>query len=108
MGIAQSQGPGSSSSVGSQYATPATGTTVTVLAGTTVLQLNPAGTLATLTVDLTAVKVDGHEITISTTQILTALTISGGTIVGTLTTLAVAGFAKFKYNATADKFFRVG
>lgn len=89
-----------------QYATPTTGQTVTC-DGSSVVMINPAGTLATLTVTLPASPVDGQDVLICASQIVTALTITG-TIVGTLTTLAVAGFARFVYSATASKWFRAG
>lgn len=70
--------------------------------------LDPAGTLATLTVNLPSSPLDGDEVTLSTSQILTALTVGNGTIVGTLTTLALGGFAKFVYNTASSKWFRCG
>ena len=63
--------------------------------------------LATLTIVLPSSPVDGDEVIISTSQTLTALTITG-TIVGTLTTLNAAGFARFFYSADSSKWFRVG
>lgn len=89
-----------------QYATPTTGATVTG-DGSRVIIINPAGTLANLTVVLPAAPVDGQVCILATSQILTALTITG-TIVGTLTTLALGGFATFVYSATAAKWFRAG
>lgn len=91
----------------SQYAAPTTGQTVTALAGVEVLMINPAGTLAALTVVLPANPVDGQDFCVCTSQIITALTITG-TIVGTLTTLALGGYAWFIYSATAAKWMRAG
>lgn len=92
-----------------QYTTPTAGATVTVTAGRNVtVLLNPAGTLATLTVALQGSPVDGDIVTIGTSQIITVLTVSGGTLVGTLTTLALGGYATFQYNSTATKWFRIG
>lgn len=73
------------------------------------LLINPAGTLATLTVVLPSGSgmVDGKEISIASSQIVTALTVTG-TIVGTLTALAVGGFARFAYSVTSSKWFRTG
>ena len=90
-----------------QYSVPTTGGTVTAGSNTRVMLLNPAGTLATLTVVLPASPVDGQDFIVSTSQILTALTITG-TIVGTLTTLALGGFARFVYSADSSKWFRCG
>lgn len=92
-----------------QYATPTAGQTVTVNSGGHVrLIVNPAGTLATLTIALPSDAQDGDLVELSTSQIVTALTISGGTIIGTITTLAVAGFGRFIYSGTASKWFRLG
>lgn len=89
-----------------QYAQPTTGQTVTG-DGSRIILIDPAGTLATLTVVLPASPVNGQECIIAASQILTALTITG-TIVGTLTTMALGGFARFVYSATASKWFRAG
>lgn len=92
---------------GTQYAAPTTGQTVTAAVTTGVLFIDPAGTLAALTVVLPAGPVDGQIFRMATSQILTALTITG-TIVGTLTTLAAAGSAQFIYSASGSKWFRTG
>jgi hypothetical protein len=97
----------SSTPVTTQYAAPTAGATVTINAGVRKVFIDPAGTLATLTVVLPASPVDGQECGISTSQILTALTITG-TIVGTLTTLALGAFAEFTFSGTASKWFRTG
>lgn len=90
-----------------QYEAPVAGATVNANAGTEVLFLNPAGTLATLTVVLPVTPVEGQDFTLATSQIITTLTITGA-IVGTLTTLALGGFARFVYSAAAAKWFRCG
>lgn len=89
-----------------QYVVATTGTTVTA-DGSAILLLDPAGTLLALTITMPASPIDKQHFTIGTSQIITALTITG-TIVGTLTTLALGGFATFQWNATAAKWFRVG
>lgn len=92
-----------------QYVTPTTGSTVNANNhGNLTLLIDPAGTLLALTVALNGSPTDGDEITIGSSQIVTGLTISGGTVISTLTSLAVGSFAKFKYNATATKWFRIG
>jgi hypothetical protein len=92
-----------------QYVTPSTGGTVNVDAtGNVILLLNPSGTLATLTVNFPSNPTDGDIVTIATSQIITALTVGNGTIIGTLTTLILGGFARFIYNSTANKWFRIG
>ena len=92
--------------VKTQYVTPTTGQSVTVNPDTDILLVDPAGTLATLTIVLPTGQ-DGKKVKIASAQILTALTVTG-TIVGTLTTLALAGFAEFVYSSTAAKWFRSG
>ena len=62
----------------------------TFAAGTQTLIINPAGTLATGTVTMPAAPADGMVITVESTQIITALTLSGNTgqsIVGVPATL---------------------
>ena len=92
-----------------QYYVPTTGVSIQITrAKEAIVLLNPAGTLATLTLVLPTSGVEnGDTVLISTSQILTALTITG-TIVGTLTALALGGFAKFQYSASGLKWFRVG
>lgn len=92
-----------------QYGAPTTGSTVTATGGSNaILLLDPAGTLVALTVNLPSSPTSGDRITISSTQIITTLTIGNGTIVGTLTTLALGGFARYMYNSTASKWLRIG
>jgi len=66
------------------YQAPTTGFSYTFAAGTTVLILQPAGTLATGTITMPAAPADGMTITVESTQQVTALTMSGngGTVVG--------------------------
>jgi len=66
------------------YQVPTTGFSYTFAAGTQVLVMNPAGTLATGTITMPAAPVDGMTITVESTQQVTALTMSGngGTVVG--------------------------
>ena len=66
------------------YQVLTTGFTYTFAAGTQVLVINPAGTLATGTITMPASPSDGMTITVESTQQVTALTMSGngGTVVG--------------------------
>jgi len=66
------------------YQVLTTAFTYTFAAGTTVLVINPAGTLATGTITMPAAPADGMTITVESTQQVTALTMSGngGTVVG--------------------------
>lgn len=73
------------------YATPATGNTVTI-ANTVYHQIiDPAGTLATLTVNMPATPTNGQYEDVRFSQIITALTVSGNgnSIVGNPTSAAV-------------------
>lgn len=99
--------PAAENVVRTQYEAPAAGATVNANAGTEVLFLNPAGTLATLTVALPPSPVEGQDFTLATSQVITTLTLTGS-IVGTLTTLALGGFARFVYSSAAAKWFRCG
>lgn len=92
-----------------QYAAPTTGSTVTIgSTGSTRLILNPAGTLVALTVAFPSTPSDGDYVSICSSQAITALTMSNGTVIGPLTTAAIGTFASYIYNATASSWFRIG
>ena len=85
-------------------AAPVTGATVQIGAGTSVYQLNPAGTLATLTVKLPASPANGDSVTVVSTQIVTALTLTdaaAGAVTGAPTALAAAVAVEFRRIAGA-------
>ena len=91
-----------------QYAAPTTGQTVTVgSSGSTTLTINPAGTLATLTITMPSSPTDGDRVQFGTTQIVTGLTMNGGTIVGGLSTLAVGSGGTWVYNATSASWIKM-
>lgn len=95
---------------GLQYAAPLTEATVVVAAGTTVLVLEPADTIAALTVTLPA-GADGKVVTISSTEIVTALTLGAtgdDTIVNAISEFAADGFVKYIYRASSEKWYRCG
>jgi hypothetical protein len=90
---------------------PATGFNITVANSVSYLILDPAGTLATGTVKMPVTPIDGHEVTVSSSQIVTSLTVSantGQTMDGTITTFAANGFAKWKYALAVTTWYRVG
>lgn len=92
-----------------QYVAPATGATVNVgTSGYVRLRINPAATIAALTINLPSSPQDGDTVEISSTQIVTALTLSGGTIIGALTSMVVGGFAVYEYNSDSSQWFRTG
>ena len=92
-----------------QYETPATGSTITIGGGSNVeVFINPSGTVLALTCNLPSSPADGDKVTVSSSQIVTTFTMGNGTIVGALTTLAVATFASYTYFATPAKWVRTG
>lgn len=93
--------------VTNQYETPSTGDTITVAEKTTTLTIDPAGLLAALTITFPTAY-DGRVVEFNSTQVVTALTLSGGTFVGAMTTIGVAGFAKYVYSSGDSKWHRQG
>lgn len=92
-----------------QYAAPTTGQTITASSSANVfLMINPAGTLLALTLALPASPSDGDKLTFGSSQAVTGFTMSGGTIIGPLTTMAVATFASYVFSATSGSWFRMG
>ena len=64
---------------GNPVQVPLTGFSITIGDSSTVLTLNPAGTLATGTIIMPAHPYDGMPVEIASTQIITALTLSPNT-----------------------------
>jgi hypothetical protein len=100
-----------------QYAAPLTGGNVLVAppvaGGNVYLILTPAGTLASLTVTLPAKAtcVDGQEVLVSCTQILTALTVAPNGAVaanGAPTSMTANGFFRMRYDGVVGTWYRVG
>lgn len=92
-----------------QYATPTTGSTVTIgSTGSTRLILNPAGTLVALTVTFPSTPSDGDFVQLCSSQAITTLTMNGGTVIGALTTAAIGTFASYIFNITTSSWFRIG
>lgn len=93
------------------YNVPVTGFALTIGAGVQYLILNPAGTLATGAVTMPAAPTDGFVVTISSTQVITALTLtpnSGQTINGLTTALAASIAIKYLYRSADSTWYRVG
>lgn len=92
-----------------QYSAPTTGSTVTVnSSGNVKLLLNPAGTLATLTVTFPSSPSDGDMVQVGCSQIVTALTMNGGTIIGALGSFAVGGAGTWVFSATGSNWIKTG
>jgi len=82
------------------YQAPTTGFSYTFAAGTNVLVMNPAGTLATGTITMPASPADGMTITFSSTQTITALTVNanaGQSIVSAPTVLPARQAGAYVY-----------
>ncbi len=99
-----------------QYVVPTSGSTTTVAATTGKLVLDPAGTLTSATITLPAATalVDGQQLEVSSSQTITALTVtagSGTTISNAPTALTISttgayGY-KFIYVTASLKWFRL-
>lgn len=97
-----------------QYTAPLTGTSVTVANNIGKLVIDPAGTIAALTVVMPSAPVDGQTLSISSSNTVTALTLtpgSGQTIAQTPTAITVSTTAAygytFIYRAANTKWYRM-
>lgn len=93
-----------------EIVTPTVGQSITITAGTSIYIIDPAGTLATLTVTMPASPTNGQAVWISSSQILTLLTLSanaGQSILNVPTTLALGGFCGFAWINAQSKWFRI-
>ncbi len=95
-----------------QLVVPTTGNTVSANGPTQLLLLQPAGTLATLTVVMPSAPVDGQRFKVYSSQTLTALTVNpatGQTINGTaITTLSAGTSFVYIYNGSNSTWYREG
>ena len=92
-----------------QYSVPTSGSTVTVVpVGPyhTVL-MNPTGTLASLTVALPGSPITGQIVVLCSSQAVTSLTISGGTTIQTISSLAGSTPVRLQYEPTSAKWWTV-
>ena len=89
------------------YQVLTTGFSYTFAAGTQVLVINPAGTLATGTITMPAAPSDGMTITFISTKQITALTMSGNgaTLVSGVTALNVNQAVSYIYRATGTSWY---
>ena len=92
------------------YQTPTTGFSYTFTPSSTgtVLVMNPAGTLATGTITMPASPADGMTITFSSSQQITALTLSGNTgqsVVSATTFLPAKTGVTYVYRATGTTWY---
>lgn len=83
--------------------TPTTGGTVNLMAnGYNVIK--PAGTLANLTLNFPATPTDREIVEVKTTQVITAVAYTGGTVVTAATTLPI-GYTKFQYDLATTSWY---
>lgn len=101
-----------------QYSTPLTGTSITIAPQTKQVIVNPAGTIAALTLvtPAAAAMIDGQQIGFCTTQVITALTTTAGTgvtVSNAPTAMLVpvatgaASCIKYQWVASAATLFRI-
>jgi Head domain of trimeric autotransporter adhesin len=89
--------------------TPITGFNITIGPSVSLLMLNPAGTLAIGTIVMPGSPVNGQVINVMTSQVITALTVSGNTgqtILNAPTTLQAGTGFELKYNLGLTTWFR--
>jgi hypothetical protein len=89
---------------------PTTGFTITIANNTSTLILNPAGTLATGTITMPATPIDGQEVQITSSQTITALTVSPNasqTISNAPTTMTAGLGNKFIYHLAGTNWYRL-
>ena len=90
------------------YNAPATGATITPAVGEQRTIVNPAGTIATLTINTPATPVNGQLWGFGCTKIVTALTVTavgGATIGAAPAACAVGGHHNFLYRATGTTWY---
>ena len=92
------------------YQVLTTGFIYTFAAGTQTLVINPAGTLATGTILMPALPVDGMTIRFSSSQVITAVLVApnaGQSIVGAVTALVAGGSAQYLYRLANATWYRI-
>jgi hypothetical protein len=105
---------GSPASMPTQYATPTSGSTVTIappVTGRSVfLLVTLSAPIASLTVALPAIAVDGQELLCHSNNGITALTVSGSGagLSGAPTTISGGGFFRLRFDRVNSVWYRVG
>ena len=84
-----------------QREVPLTGAVLTVNQDTETFMANPAGTIAALTVNLPRPFADGHKIHLIFTQVVTALTYAGGTVIPAQTATTAGQTYALMFDQTA-------
>ena len=94
-----------------QYETPLTGATVTISDNYRTLVVDPAGTIAALTLNMPATPTDKQRVTVCFDAVVTALTMaagSGHTLKNALTEAAATSFATWEFRVAGLTWWRVG
>jgi hypothetical protein len=92
-----------------QYAAPsASGFSVSITQNNTHLILTPAAGYAAGTIVLPIAPVDRDELLVNSTQAVTTLTFSGGTVIGGPTGLAANDYFRLKYDSLLSRWYRIG
>lgn len=92
-----------------QYTAPTTGSTINMNDhGNLTIIINPSGSLLALTLALNGSPQNGDTVSLASSQAVTTFSMTGGTVIGALTTLAIATFASYTYSSDAAKWFRSG
>ena len=86
-----------------QVATPASGDTVTLVSGKTLLIINPAGTIAALTLAMVAGSYNGQMLDIIFTQAIVTLTLSGSALLIALGNPVANTKFHLRWNSTLEK-----
>lgn len=103
-------GIGASANASLSRQVPLTGASIQVAAGVYTLVLNPAGTLAALTVVFPQAPVDNQNFLLTSSQIVTALTLTpgaGSTINAAATSLAANVAIEYRFVLADLKWYRV-
>lgn len=92
------------------YDAPLTGVTRDLEDDVETYICKPAGTIAAHTINMPVNPYDGQELTFTTTQIITSLTMAaaGKTLQAGLAAGTANGFAKWRYRAADTTWYRVG
>lgn len=89
---------------GYNYFAPTSGDTVTVTKSE--VFIHASGTLAALTIAFPSSPAAGQELTINSDQIVTTLTITGATLLSSVTALAVDTPIRLKYESNTNKWVK--
>ena len=90
-----------------QYSTAASASTVTCLDyGESLCVIHETTLVALLTLSLPATPVGGQSVKFVSVGGVTALTLSGGTVVNALTTIAAGGTCEYTYTKDTSKWYK--